>query len=536
MGLGEEREGRLAKVTGIIEGVESGSNGSLAVTIRDNGGEARVFAFGAVGVTRGRLSTGSRLTATGIVGQRESSSGAGDGYRIWPRDPDDLVVVAAAPTTRPGSTTTPRPTATGKPSGTGTPAPTVRIAAARDGLTVTIQGTVTTPAGLLDGERRRVAIQDASGAILLRYPDGATVPATGTRVRATGAVGTWYGGLQLAADAAPTTLGQASAAPIVLRRAPGAADEWRLVRLTVHITDVARSGETWRAEASLGAGGSLPIVGVAGSRIPSTAIAEGRNATVTGIVKRAYPTASDQRFALVPRSGRDIDLGPDPAAAGTDRTGGTSATDAAVASSRPDQGTARAPAGDAAPVDATLDAISRLGGRHVRVSGAVRTIERPLLTIDDGSASALVRLLDLDATFEPPLATGEVINVTGVVAERDLGGWEVVTRSDAVVRAATLALPTEAPRAAGLALTPSALPSMAPLTMAASPPTNEPSRLVLALLVAALAALSVVLLGGVAAWSVRRRGRPDVSSPTAAPMAHGSPTVRGDRDGPLDAS
>ncbi len=537
-GLSEDREGRLAKVTGIIEGVETGSNGSLAVTIRDNGGEARVFVFGALGVSRDRLPTGSRLTATGIVGQRESASGAGDGYRIWPRDPDDLAVIAATPTMRPGSTPTPRPGATGKPSSTGSPTPTVRIAAARDGLVVSIQGTITTPAGLIDGEGRRVTVQDSSGAILLRYPDRATVPAVGTRVRATGAVGTWYGGLQLAAAAAPSTLGRTNAGPIVLRRAPGASDEWRLVRLTVHITDVARSGETWRAEASLGAGGSLPIVGLAGSRIPSTAIAEGRNATITGIVKRAYPTASDQRFALVPRDRADIDLGPDPAAAGTDRTSGTAGStgmDPAEESLRPDDGRVR-PGDDATPVDTTLAAIVRLGGRHVRVSGAVRSIASPLLTIDDGSASAQVRLLDPGATFEPPLATGEVINVTGIVGERDLGGWEVVTRSDAVVRAATLALPTLVPLPAGMAVTSSAVPSLASMAMAAGPEANGDSRLATVVLVAGLAALFTVVVGGVATWSVRRRARPGATPRTTAATRHASPAVRGERDGPLDAS
>ena len=39
-------------------------------------------------------------------------------------------------------------------------------------------------------------------------------------------------------------------------------------------------------------------------------------ATITGIVRRAWPTASDQRFAIVPRSPDDVRLGPAPAADG----------------------------------------------------------------------------------------------------------------------------------------------------------------------------------------------------------------------------
>ena len=48
----------------------------------------------------------------------------------------------------------------------------------------------------------------------------------------------------------------------------------------------------------------IAIAGLAGSGIPSTALIEGRQATVTGIVKRAYPTATDQRFSVVPRRRR----------------------------------------------------------------------------------------------------------------------------------------------------------------------------------------------------------------------------------------
>ena len=40
-------------------------------------------------------------------------------------------------------------------------------------------------------------------------------------------------------------------------------------------------------------GGGIPIVGLERSGIASTALLAGRTATVTGIVKRAYPTASE---------------------------------------------------------------------------------------------------------------------------------------------------------------------------------------------------------------------------------------------------
>lgn len=67
-------------------------------------------------------------------------------------------------------------------------------------LSVVIEGTVTTAAGLLDGDGRRIAVQDVSGAIdRAHLPEGAT-PRTGTRIRATGTVGTYYDAPQLAVD------------------------------------------------------------------------------------------------------------------------------------------------------------------------------------------------------------------------------------------------------------------------------------------------------------------------------------------------
>ena len=53
-----------------------------------------------------------------------------------------------------------------------------------------------------------------------------------------------------------------------------------------------------------------------GSGIASTDLAVGRAATVIGIVKRPYPTATDRRFAIVPRQRADIVLGKAVPAAG----------------------------------------------------------------------------------------------------------------------------------------------------------------------------------------------------------------------------
>ena len=87
-------------------------------------------------------------------------------------------------------------------------------------------------------------------------------------------------------------------------------------------------------------------------------------------------------------------------------------------------------------------------------------IDTPLLTLDDGSGRGLVRLLDLAPTFDPPLHLGEVVNVTGTVATRDVGGWEIVASAEGVLRASRLTVTGSSPSAS---TRPSALPS--PSTM-----------------------------------------------------------------------
>ena len=105
-GLGEAREGTVARASGVISRVETGS-GSLAVTLRDDIGEMRVFVFAALGLDRDAFPVGASLRVTGIVGQRESSSGAGDGYRLWPRDRADISVTTRGPHAPPWVTDTP---------------------------------------------------------------------------------------------------------------------------------------------------------------------------------------------------------------------------------------------------------------------------------------------------------------------------------------------------------------------------------------------------------------------------------------------
>ncbi len=306
-GLSEANEGRLATLTASIDDVDTYESGAVSIAISDSHGDGKVYAFAPLALDPGSLERGQTIEATGIVGQRASSSGAADGYRLWLRGSGDLSVVAA-----PAPTPAPSPTAVPDDLTDGTDRPKskrVKIADATVGETVVIVGTVTSKAGLVDPEGRRVAVQDASGAILVRYPSDTTPARVGSVIRAVGEVGTWFGARQIEAEKEPRRKRTRSVRAANLRRPPVESDEWRLVRVSVRISDVERSGDTWRAEAELASGSTLPIIGLAGSGIDGGLLEDGRKARVTGLVKRAHPSATDQRFAVAPRSRKDIRLG-----------------------------------------------------------------------------------------------------------------------------------------------------------------------------------------------------------------------------------
>lgn len=495
--IGEDTEGLLATIKASIEGIDRRSNGVVSITVLDEQGEALIYLHKELEMKDVALQRGERLTAIGIVGQRASRTGATDGHRLWPRGQSDIEVSPADDV--PG--TTPPPDdgtddgdgdddANGngpkkKPKADKSPGD-VRIRDAVPGQAVTIVGTVTSKAGLVDSEGRRVTVQDRSGAILVRYPAGTSPATVGHRIRATGKVGTWYGGVQLEADEQPATLGRSRAVATILRRPPSESDEWQLVSVTVRLTDIKRSGDTWRAEATLGAAGDLPIVGLAGSDIPAEKFEHGRSARVVGIVKRAHPSASDQRFAVVPRSRADIELG----RIVRDEQGDDDDAEVYL-----EDGVARGVSGDGGGLvpSIALGSLPDFTGNLVRIGGRLERVDGRRLTLDDGTAQATARLTDVVAPIEPALRVGEVLNVMGRVRERSSGRLEVVVRSAADLRRAAR-LQERATAATGdprTALLAAAVQS--PAALVAAERSMAP-----ALTVAVLAAAALALLGSTA--------------------------------------
>ncbi len=468
--VGEALEGQLVKLRGEISQVDWSSTGSISLHVQDPSGTAvtRVFLRAELGISRERFQRGQGIIATGVAGQRATGLDRPDGYRVWPRDEADLQL-SQPPGPSPSATPSPRPTRSPGRSpgagGGGRPGPgstssagtTVSIAEAlrRPGSTVSVSGIVTAPIGLLDADGRRVTVQDASGAILVRLPEEGRRPSLGGRLRAEGTVGTYYGAPQL--EASDTLIDRGgTVGPKQVASGPfPPALEWQLVEVSGTVEELSRDGDEWRAELKLRGGGNVPAQGISRSGIPSTALAEGSNVTIVGLVRRPYPTATDRRLTLIPRSVADLSVlrgapgavpgqdSPDGSGAsdggggGTDtggwQTSGWGATTPGTAASGGSAGSAGI-SGDTAGLnipEIRLRELPEHRGQLVRVGGIVRWASGTRLILEDGNIRARARLPEEVRRLTALLTISEPVNVVGRVDRAGDGGWEVVARTAA---------------------------------------------------------------------------------------------------------
>jgi hypothetical protein len=408
--LGEGVEGRLVAISGRIDAKpRKSTSGDLTIDLVGDDGPVRLLTDASSGLTVASFSLGASYEVTGVAGQRASRKGVLDGYRIWVRDAGDLRLLTADPDEGAGS-------------GTSDPSIVTIVAALADvGAPVTIEGVVTVGPTLLDSSGRRIVVEDGTGAIEVLAATDAVVPGRATRVRITGTVGQAYGAPRLKATAMLIVGAAADPQPALLRRSPGSEEEWRLVRVAGTVVDVRRLGDRWLAEIEVG-GTRVPIVGLPGAGIAATSIIEGRAATITGIVRRPYPSAADRRFAITPRDPGDAAIGPS-------GTPGARSQSAGTGSAGSGSGPAGAVGGERATpapyVDVDLGLLGEHVGRLVRVGGLVVTLTDDGFTIDDGTALGRVALLDEAAAHLPHLRPGDALNAIGTVELRE--GEAVVT-------------------------------------------------------------------------------------------------------------
>ena len=484
--VGEGLEGRLVTVSGTVTvGAAKETSGDIALTIAGSDGAAlKVYADGSAGISAATLKKGVSAAFTGIVGQRASRKGALDGYRVWVRDAADVRVTGSA---APSSSPSPSPVSSSVPA-----VESIATARVRDGAKVTVIGLVTADRSLLDATGRRAVIEDATGAIELYLPAPDATVRLGARLQVTGEVGRSWGAPRLHASEV-AVVGTATPAVLDLRVVPSAATEWRLVRMSGTLTSLHRTGERWVAELDTGFG-IVPVIALDGAAIPVAAVETGRRATVVGIVKRPYPTATDRRYAVLPRSASDIVLGAasavGPGTASRPAGGGSGGTAATPA-----------PSASGSPVVDLRNLGARVG-EQVRVGGLVTETTADGFRLDDGTATALVVLdgdaADIAALVEP----GDALEASGRVEDRD--GAVLVVRDPAAVTlvgdlGATDAAPP--PALAGMLALDSGAPALGAVE-AAEGDTQVATAGLLAIVLAAAAAAA-----GAAALRVRDRRR-----------------------------
>jgi len=230
----EDLEGRLVRIRGTVQGSPTTLTSGLAFDVDDRSGAIRVVVGTSTGVDPATWRSGSALELVGVVGQRDSSGSGTDGYRVFPRDPGDVLGVGA-----PGASPT-----HGQPPGAEGITPISKARAAAENTQLRIRGVVTLPPGLVD--EQTAVLQDASGAILLRLGAGASRVRLDARVEVIGERSTLSGMESLRVTESITLLGTGSepAARIVRTGDAGEADEAKLVLARGAIVTSARRSST----------------------------------------------------------------------------------------------------------------------------------------------------------------------------------------------------------------------------------------------------------------------------------------------------
>jgi hypothetical protein len=433
--LGESLEGRLVQVHGVIDGRPTkATSGDITISLRAATGVVRLAADASSGLTVESVTVGATYDIVGVAGQRASRKGVLDGYRVWPRDAGDLRLVAPpspGPTGGPGGSPSPRPTGTPRPKPSPKPSSalagsvvSIADAVRRSSGSVAVEGLVTTKADLLDASGRRSVVEDRTAGVEVLIPTNAHAPAVGTKVRVEGSIGRAYDAPRIKADRIVVIAGGARPLAIDLQRAPTAAHEWRLVRVSGSVLDVKKLGDRWRAELSVG-GDKVAISGLAGAQIPATALVEGRRATIVGIVRRPYPGATDRRWAIAPRDRADVVLGS--AGSGTGGSGTNAGADSGATAGSPAAPGTSAGADGRASATPDVDVVDLAGhvGQVVRIGGLVTELKADGFLLDDGTAVGQVTLSGAAAEYLPLLEVGDALNATGRV-EQSGGEYRVV--------------------------------------------------------------------------------------------------------------
>ena len=121
-GLGEAREAQLVTVRGAVTiGIARSTAGNMAFTLDDGSGPLRVTLFAAAGFPEAVVASGDWVEVTGVLGQVTTGAQPDRGYHLWPREPGDLHIVAAATDGGPSTSAAPSSGGAASRAGSGVP-------------------------------------------------------------------------------------------------------------------------------------------------------------------------------------------------------------------------------------------------------------------------------------------------------------------------------------------------------------------------------------------------------------------------------
>ncbi len=93
---GEGAEAQVVLVRGtIVANARRASSGTVSFEIDDGSGPLRVVLGASLQAADDHLAGGSWVQVTGVLGQETTGAEPTAGYRVWPRDPDEVRVLAA---------------------------------------------------------------------------------------------------------------------------------------------------------------------------------------------------------------------------------------------------------------------------------------------------------------------------------------------------------------------------------------------------------------------------------------------------------
>lgn len=309
--IGEGQEGILVLLRAVITSSASQLSSGVAYDLDDGTGSTRLVIHASTGIDTGAIARGLEVELVGVVGQRDSGGTGGSGYRVQPRDAGDIRSIGPPATPAPSGSSSPSPSGSAGASASPAPDGVIPIADARSLVAntgVRVRGVVTLPSSVLDDGT--AAIQDASGAIIVRLGDEAGALQMGESVLIDGTRSTKSGMETIRTSAPPHRLGSGGQ-PSAARRPSGAvgeADEALLVVVSGAVTAAPRRTSAENVYFDLDDGtGPVRVFISPRTGIATDTILAGDTVEVTGVVGQETSGQQPLRgYRIWPRASSDL--------------------------------------------------------------------------------------------------------------------------------------------------------------------------------------------------------------------------------------